>query len=189
MQKLTDIVTENQQQLGRQLQKHSLKPMDRESSKAMAVMISEMIDYYPEWGKDPATAKAAFKAFQEDLAGHSIEKINSAFKEWRRENKERPQTSDILKILNWEPMPKSSETRMFERLVKKQDREFERYHQLSPEKKAEHDKLMAELMARNAPEKKREAGEPNYKHWNMTPPDKQAEILQSAVQNASKKKI
>jgi len=150
-----------------------------EETAQIAAMLRQCFDLFNTYGRDPSALRSMLPVFEEVLAPYPTAKINSAFREWLRTEPAMPTPADILKILKWEPLPKSPETRMFERLVEQKDREIEKYHQLPFEKQAEHDKLMAELrdrMATDSGKKTRGSVDPDYTHWNMTPPEAQAEV-------------
>lgn len=135
--------------------------------------ISKALDYYPAYGKDTDAAKAIFKAFQEDLVGFPPEKIAGAFIEWRRENTEMPLSANILKILNWDPLPKSAESKVFDRKAAATQQKIERYQMLTPEQQKAHDELMAQIRAAANPEAKQSKGpgKLDYSHWDSMPPE------------------
>lgn len=123
--------------------------------------------------------------FEELLAPYPTEKVLGAFKEHLKTKPTMPTPSEILAILNWDPLPKSAESKAFDRKVAQQKEEFERYHQLSPEKKAEHDKLMAEIKEKAAPETKltKGPGKLNYKHWDSMPDEAQQACRQGFIES------
>lgn len=140
--------------------------MDRETSKTLAVVVSQAIDYYPEFGKDPDAAKVYYKIMEEDLAGYSADRISSAFKEWRRENTSKPLSADILKILNWDPSPRTAYAPEF--FVSEYEKNWKPPTQ---EERAQVAEIVAKLSMKTDPLRPKDYGSPDYKHWNMMSDD------------------
>jgi len=126
-----------------------------------------------------------FQGFELVLAGYSDNQILKAFQEYLAKNETMPTPAAIKKIIDWDPLPKSAESRAFDQKAKESQKEFERYHKLSPEEKKKHDECMAEIRAAANPEAKQSKGpgKLDYKHWErMSPEAKEAAKIKSPRQ-------
>jgi len=151
----------------------------------LAVHVSQAFDHFHVFAKDPQAIQSTYRVFEEDLAGFSAEKIDAAFKEYRRENKVMPTVADILKILNWDPLPKSAESRQFDRKAAAVQEKAERYQNLTLAQQEKHDELMEQIRAAGKPESKltKGPGKLDYKHWErMSPEAKEAAKIKSPRQ-------
>jgi hypothetical protein len=160
------------------LQALAPKVLSETAKKTLEDLLSQSFDIFNTYGKDPEALKSIYHGFETVLAGYSERQILSAFREWLDEHDTMPTPAAIKKIINWEPLPKSHETRMFEREVEQQRVRAEKYHQLPPEKQKEHDELMAALRQRHEnPKLARGPGKLDYKHWKSTPEEVQKAIM------------
>lgn len=144
-----------------------------EEEAQISVTIRQCFDLFNTYGKDPSALKSMLPVFEEVLAAHPTDKIMGAFKEWLRTQSAMPTPADILKILNWDPLPKSAESRSFDRQAEASQKAFERYRMLTPEEKKAHDELMAQIRSAGAPETKltKGPGKLDYSHWDKMPPE------------------
>lgn len=89
-----------------------------------------------------------------------------------------PTPSDILKIIKWDPLPKSAESKAFDKQVELQDEAVRQYRDFTPEEKVKFDAEMKDFYESQKPEeKRREAGTPDYSHWNTLSADQKQEVI------------
>lgn len=151
---------------GNTLPSKELRPPEERAQ--LSMVLRQCFDLFNTYGRDPSALKSMLPTFEELLAPYPTDKVLGAFKEHLKTKPTMPTPSDILAILDWDPLPKSSESKAFERKAEAEQRAFERYNKLTPEEKAKHDQLMAEIKAAANPDCKipNDPGEVDYSHWN-----------------------
>jgi hypothetical protein len=109
--------------------------------------------------------------FEELLAPYPTQRITGAFREWLKTESTLPTPADILKILNWEPYPKSPEIKEVEP-VNPNDWKF-----LTQSQRDELDGIMNTIKTiSGAPAASVQRGKVDFTHWNRTPEEYKATI-------------
>lgn len=147
--------------------------MSETAKRTLKDLLSQSFDIFNNYGKDPEALASTYQGFELVLAGYDEDKILKAFQEYLEKNETMPTPAAIKKIIDWDPLPKSAESRAFDQKAKESQKEFERYQNLSPEQKKQHDETMAQIRAAANPEAKQSKGpgKLDYSHWDSMPPE------------------
>lgn len=148
---ITNQLTASPHTDGRSLQTSSPKVLDETAKQVVAIHVSQAFDIFNTYGKDAEALKSTYRAFEEDLAGYPAERIDRAFKEFRKENTNMPTPADILKILNPYPAPKYERPEY--RILNGPDSDWK---DPTEEEKEKVRKFMEELEEKHKPRKKRD---------------------------------
>lgn len=155
--------------------------MDPETAKTLSVLVMLSYNIFNVFGKSGNAIGDVFNSFKNVLASYPEKKIIYGFEQWMQEKSVMPTPADIIKIIREFDPPRRYSAPEHRVLL-----EHEKYKPPSAEDKAAVSKIVADLMARQAPKDRPDPGPQNYKHFNSMPSEAQDEVKNSFLNSVKR---